>query len=287
MLEQLYAAPPILGLVGLAIAFFIYTVMSRREVPEGNVKKIGDQIHLGAMVFMKREYTYLAAFAGVLLVLILISDLDNDTALSFVVGASSSALAGWLGMYAATKANVRTAIAANTEGAPAALSVAFYGGSIMGLCVASLGLIGLGSLYFYFGGDPKAAHAIHGFGMGGSVVALFSRVGGGIYTKSADVGADLVGKVEAGIPEDDPRNPGVIADNVGDNVGDIAGMGSDIFESYCGSMIACMAIASTMAIAQEEMAGMMFLPLALASVGLLSSVVGILIVRSRSASADS
>ncbi|MGB0222507.1 MAG: sodium-translocating pyrophosphatase, partial [Luminiphilus sp.] len=285
MLEQLYAAPPILGLVGLAIAFFIYTVMSRREVPEGNVKKIGDQIHLGAMVFMKREYTYLAAFAAVLLVLILISDLDNDTALSFVVGASSSALAGWLGMYAATKANVRTAIAANTEGAPAALSVAFYGGSIMGLCVASLGLIGLGSLYFYFGGDPKAAHAIHGFGMGGSVVALFSRVGGGIYTKSADVGADLVGKVEAGIPEDDPRNPGVIADNVGDNVGDIAGMGSDIFESYCGSMIACMAIASTMAIAQEEMAGMMFLPLALASVGLLSSVVGILIVRSRSAAA--
>jgi len=285
MLEQLYAAPPILGLVGLAIAFFIYTVMSRREVPEGNVKKIGDQIHLGAMVFMKREYTYLAAFAAVLLVLILISDLDNDTALSFVVGASSSALAGWLGMYAATKANVRTAIAANTEGAPAALSVAFYGGSIMGLCVASLGLIGLGSLYFYFGGDPKAAHAIHGFGMGGSVVALFSRVGGGIYTKSADVGADLVGKVEAGIPEDDPRNPGVIADNVGDNVGDIAGMGSDIFESYCGSMIARMAIASTMATAQEEMAGMTLLPLALASVGLLSSVVGILIVRSRSAAA--
>ena len=120
----------------------------------------------------------------------------------------------------------------------------------MGLCVASLGLLGLGGLYYYFGGDPHTAHAIHGFGMGGSVVALFSRVGGGIYTKSADVGADLVGKVEAGIPEDDPRNPGVIADNVGDNVGDIAGMGSDIFESYCGSMIACIAIASTMALTE-------------------------------------
>ena len=282
MLEQLYSAPPILGLVGLAIAFFIYTVMSRREVPDGEVQKIGEQIHLGAMVFMKREYTYLLVFAAVLLGLILLSDLGNDTALSFVVGASSSALAGWLGMYAATKANVRTAIAANEEGASSALSVAFYGGSIMGLCVASLGLIGLGSLYFYFGGDPKTAHAIHGFGMGASVVALFSRVGGGIYTKSADVGADLVGKVEAGIPEDDPRNPGVIADNVGDNVGDIAGMGSDIFESYCGSMIACMAIAATMAI--DSQAGLMFLPLALASVGLASSIIGILIVRSRSSS---
>ena len=283
MLEQLYSAPPLLGIVGLAIAFFIYTVMSRREVPEGKVQKIGEQIHLGAMVFMKREYTYLAGFAVVLLGLILVSDLGNDTALSFVVGASSSALAGWLGMYAATKANVRTAIAANTEGAASALSVAFYGGSIMGLCVASLGLIGLGSLYFYFGGDPKTAHAIHGFGMGASVVALFSRVGGGIFTKSADVGADLVGKIEAGIPEDDPRNPGVIADNVGDNVGDIAGMGSDIFESYCGSMIACMAIASTMAI--ESQSGLMFLPLALASVGLLSSVVGILIVKSAASAA--
>jgi K(+)-stimulated pyrophosphate-energized sodium pump len=282
MLEQLYSAPPILGLVGLAIAFFIYTVMSRREIPDGEVQKIGEQIHLGAMVFMKREYTYLFIFAAVLLGLILLSDLGNDTALSFVVGASSSALAGWLGMYAATKANVRTAVAANEEGASSALSVAFYGGSIMGLCVASLGLIGLGSLYFYFGGDPKTAHAIHGFGMGASVVALFSRVGGGIFTKSADVGADLVGKIEAGIPEDDPRNPGVIADNVGDNVGDIAGMGSDIFESYCGSMIACMAIAATMSI--DSQAGLMFLPLALASVGLASSVVGILIVRSRSSS---
>ncbi|MBT6351590.1 MAG: sodium-translocating pyrophosphatase, partial [Halieaceae bacterium] len=174
-------------------------------------------------------------------------------------------------------------------GAAAALNIAFYGGSIMGLCVASLGLIGLGGLYYYFGGDPDTAHAIHGFGMGGSVVALFSRVGGGIFTKSADVGADLVGKIEAGIPEDDPRNPGVIADNVGDNVGDIAGMGSDIFESYCGSMIACIAIASTMAITNEftvdHQSAMMAFPLALASIGLIASVVGILIVRLRSSAA--
>ena len=222
---------------------------------------------------------------AVLIVGILVSPLGTNTAIAFVAGAISSATAGYLGMYAATKANVRTAVAANTEGAASALNIAFYGGSIMGLCVASLGLLGLGGLYYYFGGDPHTAHAIHGFGMGGSVVALFSRVGGGIYTKSADVGADLVGKVEAGIPEDDPRNPGVIADNVGDNVGDIAGMGSDIFESYCGSMIACIAIASTMAITAAEQSAMMAFPLALASIGLLASVAGIVIVRARSSAA--
>jgi K(+)-stimulated pyrophosphate-energized sodium pump len=183
-------------------------------------------------------------------------------------------------MFSATKANVRTAIAAHNHGQAEALSIAFYGGSVMGLLVASLGLVGLGGLYWYFGGDPETVHAIHGFGMGASTVALFSRVGGGIFTKSADVGADLVGKIEAGIPEDDPRNPGVIADLVGDNVGDIAGMGSDIFESYCGAMIACIAIASTMSM--ESRAGMMFLPLALASIGLLASICGIGIVRVRS-----
>ena len=165
---------------------------------------------------------------------------------------------------AATRANVRTTTAAHREGAAAALSVAFYGGSIMGLCVAALGLLGLGLLYAYLGGDPETVHTIHGFGMGASTVALFSRVGGGIYTKSADVGADLVGKVEAGIPEDDPRNPGVIADNVGDNVGDVAGMGSDIFESYCGAMIASITIAAAMA-GHRSQAALMFLPLALAA----------------------
>ena len=277
--------PPILGVVGLAIAFVIYTVMSRASDGEAKERGIAEQIHIGAMVFMHREYKLLLAFAAVLIVGILVSPLGTNTAIAFVAGAVSSATAGYLGMYAATKANVRTAVAANTEGAASALNIAFYGGSIMGLCVASLGLLGLGGLYYYFGGDPHTAHAIHGFGMGGSVVALFSRVGGGIYTKSADVGADLVGKVEAGIPEDDPRNPGVIADNVGDNVGDIAGMGSDIFESYCGSMIACIAIASTMAITAAEQSAMMAFPLALASIGLLASVAGILIVRARSSAA--
>ena len=277
--------PPILGVVGLVIAFVIYTVMSRAPDGEAKERGIAEQIHIGAMVFMHREYKLLLAFAAVLIVGILVSPLGTNTAIAFVAGAVSSATAGYLGMYAATKANVRTAVAANTEGAASALNIAFYGGSIMGLCVASLGLLGLGGLYYYFGGDPHTAHAIHGFGMGGSVVALFSRVGGGIYTKSADVGADLVGKVEAGIPEDDPRNPGVIADNVGDNVGDIAGMGSDIFESYCGSMIACIAIASTMAITAAEQSAMMAFPLALASIGLLASVAGILIVRARSSAA--
>lgn len=274
--------PPILGGAGLLCAFIIYRLVMRFPAGEEAITKIADQIHLGAMVFMRREYTMLAMFAAVVLIVIFVSPLGSNTALAFLAGALSSASAGWLGMIAATRANVRTATAANTKGAAAALTVAFYGGSVMGLCVASLGLIGLGSLYLYFGGDPHTAHAIHGFGMGGSVVALFSRVGGGIFTKSADVGADLVGKLEAGIPEDDPRNPGVIADNVGDNVGDVAGMGSDIFESYCGSMIASIAIAATMT--GETQSAMMFLPLALASIGLLASIVGIIVVRVRSGS---
>ncbi|MGB0765280.1 MAG: sodium-translocating pyrophosphatase, partial [Luminiphilus sp.] len=276
---------PGLGFAGLLVAFVIYHVMSRHDFGADNVKRISDQIHLGAMVFMHREYKMLAVFASVLVLGIFLSPLGQDTAIAFVVGALSSATAGYLGMYAATRANVRTAVAANNHGSAAALNIAFYGGSIMGLCVASLGLIGLGGLFYFFGTDAESAHSIHGFGMGASVVALFSRVGGGIYTKSADVGADLVGKVEAGIPEDDPRNPGVIADNVGDNVGDIAGMGSDIFESYCGSMIACIAIASTMALSAEQQGAMMAFPLALATIGLLASVAGILIVRARSAAA--
>lgn len=278
--------PPLLGLLGLLCAFLIYRLVLRYPEGEEKIKKIADQIHLGAMVFMKREYSMLAIFSVVLLVLIYFSDLGANTAIAFLVGALSSATAGWLGMFAATKANVRTATAANTKGAAAALSVAFFGGSIMGLCVASLGLVGLGTLYYFFGGDPHTAHTIHGFGMGASTVALFSRVGGGIFTKSADVGADLVGKVEAGIPEDDPRNPGVIADNVGDNVGDVAGMGSDIFESYCGAMIASIAIAATMANHPAQNA-LMFLPLALATIGLVASVLGIVIVRIRSSAEPS
>ena len=288
--QSLQMLPPAFGVLGLLAAFVIYGMVKRYPEGQGKVKEIGDAIHLGAMVFMRREYTMLLMFASILVVALYFA-LNAQTAIAFVVGAGSSALAGWIGMYAATKANVRTTIAAHDFGAPQALSVAFFGGSIMGLCVASLGLLGLGALYYFFGGDPESAHNIHGFGMGASSVALFSRVGGGIYTKSADVGADLVGKVEAGIPEDDPRNPGVISDNVGDNVGDVAGMGSDIFESYCGSMIASIAIASTIGIAAlagltpgiteeaDSRAALMGLPLLLASAGLICSLVGIVLVR--------
>ncbi|MBF2754413.1 MAG: sodium-translocating pyrophosphatase [Gammaproteobacteria bacterium AqS3] len=275
---------PALGVAGLAFAYLLYFVITRRSEGEGEIKAIGDEIHLGAMVFMRREYLMLLLFSSVVLVLIFFG-LGTNTAIAFVVGASCSALAGYFGMFSATRANVRTAVAARDEGAAGALSIAFYGGSIMGLCVASLGLIGLGALYLMFGSNPEHAEAIHGFGVGASSVALFSRVGGGIFTKSADIGADLVGKVEAGIPEDDPRNPGVIADNVGDNVGDVAGMGSDIFESYCGSIIATMAIAATLAIGMAEKTNSMLLPLALAAIGLIASVLGILIVRLRAGSA--
>jgi K(+)-stimulated pyrophosphate-energized sodium pump len=271
--------PPILGVVGMFAAALVYMLVMKYPDGEDKVKKIGDQIHAGALAFMKTEYKYLIIFIVVIVILAWLA-LGPYTAISIIMGAICSSVAGFIGMYAATKANVRTATAAKKDGPAAALSVSFYGGSIMGLCVASLGLIGLGSLYYFYvpaGIDP---HKLEGFAMGASIVALFSRVGGGIFTKSADVGADLVGKVEAGIPEDDPRNPGVIADNVGDNVGDVAGMGSDIFESYCGSMIASIAIAYTLG--NEDM---MMLPLALASTGLIASIIGIFIVKLQSAKA--
>lgn len=283
------AVPVLLGILGLVSAFLIYHKVKASPAGTGKVVEIGDQIHLGAMVFMRAEYSRLAIFCLICIIALGLSDLGWQTALAFFIGAIASASAGFIGMYAATKANVRTAIAARDQGAPEALTIAFFGGSIMGLTVAAMGLLGLGFLYLMFGGDPETAHTIHGFGMGASSVALFSRVGGGIFTKSADVGADLVGKVEAGIPEDDPRNPGVIADNVGDNVGDVAGMGSDIFESYCGAMIAGIAIASTMTMMTiNELGGgnqqtLMFMPLALSSLGILCSVAGILTVKAFSA----
>ncbi len=278
--------PLILGGAGLLIAILIFAMLSKMSSGSGKVKEIADDIHNGAMVFMKREYTILISFVALLFVGLYAGFGSWHTPVAFLVGAFCSGVAGYFGMFSATKANVRTTVAANEKGSAAALSVAFYGGSIMGLTVASMGLLGLGALYYVFGSDPTHVHAIHGFGMGASTVALFSRVGGGIFTKSADVGADLVGKIEAGIPEDDPRNPGVIADNVGDNVGDVAGMGSDIFESYCGSMIACIAIASAMTVATVatlsgtgSKSDLMFLPLALASVGLICSILGIFIVK--------
>jgi K(+)-stimulated pyrophosphate-energized sodium pump len=271
--------PPALGILGMVMAFVVYKLVMKYPDGEDKVKKIGDQIHAGALAFMKTEYKYLSIFIAVIVLLAWYA-LGPYTAISIVVGAICSSVAGFIGMYAATKANVRTATAAQKDGPAAALSVSFYGGSIMGLCVASLGLIGLGGLYYFYIPAEIDPHKLEGFAMGASVVALFSRVGGGIFTKSADVGADLVGKIEAGIPEDDPRNPGVIADNVGDNVGDVAGMGSDIFESYCGSMIASIAIAYTLG--NQDM---MLLPLVLAATGLIASIIGIFIVKLQSAKA--
>ncbi len=273
----------ILGLLGLLSAYLVYLKVKSSSEGEGRVKEIGDEIHLGAMVFMSAEYKRLAIFCLVCLVALHFS-LGWQTAISFLLGALCSGTAGFIGMYSATKANVRTAVAAKEKGASEALNIAFFGGSIMGLTVAAMGLFGIGILFHYFAGDMKTVHAIEGFAMGASSVALFSRVGGGIFTKSADVGADLVGKVEAGIPEDDPRNPGVIADNVGDNVGDVAGMGSDIFESYCGSMIACIALAASMSSATINSLGgnqylLQFMPLALASLGIICSLLGILTVK--------
>ena len=270
---------PALGLLGMAMAYVVYILVMKYPDGEERVKKIGDQIHTGALTFMKTEYKYLFIFMTVIVGLAWFA-LGPFTAIAVIVGALCSSIAGFIGMYAATKANVRTATAAQKNGPAAALTVSFYGGSIMGLCVASLGLIGLGGLYYFYIPAEIDPHKLEGFAMGASVVALFSRVGGGIFTKSADVGADLVGKIEAGIPEDDPRNPGVIADNVGDNVGDVAGMGSDIFESYCGSMIASIAIAYTLG--NKDM---MMLPLALASTGLIASIIGIFIVKLQSAKA--
>ena len=275
--------PITVGAFGMIAALLIYVNIIKSPAGEGRVKEISDEIHLGAMVFMASEYKRLAIFC-LICIIALYASLGADTAISFTLGALCSGVAGYIGMYSATKANVRTAVAANTKGAAAALNVAFFGGSIMGLTVASMGLLGIGTLYFYMGGTAHGIEAIEGFAMGGSSVALFSRVGGGIFTKSADVGADLVGKVEAGIPEDDPRNPAVIADNVGDNVGDVAGMGSDIFESYCGAMIASIALAASMSLENIARLGgnqevLQFMPLALASLGLLCSLAGIFAVK--------
>ena len=274
-----------LGIFGLICAVLVFLKVKSEPAGEGKVVEIGNEIHLGAMVFMKSEYSRLAIFCVICIVAIASSELGMNTAMAFLLGAICSGTAGYFGMYTATHANVRTAVAANDKGAAKALQIAFFGGSIMGLTVAAMGLFGVGLLYYFFAGDAHTIHAIEGFAMGGSSVALFSRVGGGIFTKSADVGADLVGKIEAGIPEDDPRNPGVIADNVGDNVGDVAGMGSDIFESYCGAMIATIALAATMgAVAVAELTStgrdtLTFMPLALSSLGLICSMIGIYSVK--------
>ena len=273
---------PLFGLFGLAIAWKVYEYVD--DQPEGNEKmvEIAESIHEGAMVFLSREYRILAYFVGAVFLLLTIFIGQQQgmwvgfwTGVSYILGAVCSMAAGFFGMNAATTSNVRTAQAANDSGQAKALDVAFNGGAVMGLCVASLGLLGVGGLFLMFGRGDNAS-VISGFAMGASSIALFARVGGGIYTKIADVGSDLVGKVEAGIPEDDPRNPGVIADNVGDCVGDTAGLGADIFESYVGSMIATIAIATTMGAQKMEY---MALPIIIAMAGLVSSIVGIRSIR--------
>ena len=236
-------AIPIFGLIGFALAYQMYVGIQALPAGNARMQEISDAIREGSITYLRKQAQYLSPFIAVAFCLIYWG-LSFPTALAFVFGAGSSLLAGYLGMKSATISNVRTAQAASENKPGQALMTAFNGGAVMGLAVAALGLIGVGVLFMIFG-TPSHYEPMIGFAMGASSVALFARVGGGIYTKAADVGSDLVGKVEAGIPEDDPRNPGVIADNVGDNVGDVAGMGADIFESYVTCLIGCLALAAT------------------------------------------
>jgi K(+)-stimulated pyrophosphate-energized sodium pump len=266
------------GLVGLVIAFVLYQQVNKVKIDNEVVADITDEIQKGAMAFLFAEYKVLSIFVVVVgAVLAWLNDLD--TAIAFFAGAIASVLAGFSGMRAATSANGRTAMAAKNDGQAGALAVSYNGGAVMGLSVGGLGLLGISLIAFWLSAgeatnetmNPVSAAA--GFGMGASSIALFARVGGGIYTKAADVGADLVGKVEAGIPEDDPRNPGVIADNVGDNVGDVAGMGADIFESFVGSIIAAMIIANDFAVGTAE--DYVLLPILLGFIGYTASIIGV------------
>ncbi|MCP4631604.1 MAG: sodium-translocating pyrophosphatase [candidate division Zixibacteria bacterium] len=267
----------LLGVIGLLFALWLFFSIKRNPTGNEVMTDISETIYKGAMVFLKKEYSILIFFViavGVLLTVFI----GTWSGISFFVGAICSMIAGYFGMTAATKANVRTCQAAKEKGQASALQIAFSGGAVMGMSVASLGLIGVGLLFWYLMNQGNL-QAITGFSMGASSIALFARVGGGIYTKSADVGADLVGKVEAGIPEDDPRNPAVIADNVGDNVGDVAGMGADLFESYVGSIIATLVLGSAMAMKDASLSGYMLYPLMIPTAGIVASMLGILSVR--------
>ena len=273
------------GLVGLVIAFVLYMRVNSVKIDNEVVADITNEIQDGAMAFLKAEYRILGIFVAAVGVLLFVLN-DAQTTIAFFAGALASVAAGFSGMRAATSANGRTAMAAKSGGQPAALAVSYNGGAVMGLSVGGLGLLGISLIAWWLGagdvassGDEAAASGLNviqaaaGFGMGASSIALFARVGGGIYTKAADVGADLVGKVEAGIPEDDPRNPGVIADNVGDNVGDVAGMGADIFESFVGSIIAAMIIANEFT--GDNAADYVLLPILLGFIGYAASIIGV------------
>jgi K(+)-stimulated pyrophosphate-energized sodium pump len=270
------------GLLGLLVAWGIYAYLKKQPAGNDLMRDLAEQIQTGAMAFLRREYSVLVPFIVVVAVLLGLA-VGWRTGAAYVGGAICSILAGFFGMSAATKANVRTSEAARSRGQGPALRIAFFGGGVMGLSVASLGLLGIGLVFLWVGRMAATEEAfrafaeiISGFAMGASSIALFARVGGGIYTKAADVGADLVGKVEAGIPEDDPRNPATIADNVGDNVGDVAGMGADIFESYVGAVIATIAIAATSSvILPEQRMAAISLPILLIIVGLVASLIGV------------
>lgn len=261
---------PVVSVLALLFAGYLAVKVAKQEEGTEKMKEIASAISEGARAFLTAEYKILIVFVMVLFLLIVFGIGNWVTAICFVVGALFSTLAGYFGMNVATKANVRTANAARESGMNKALSIAFSGGAVMGMCVAGLGALGVSVVYIL----TKDVDVLSGFSLGASSIALFARVGGGIYTKAADVGADLVGKVEAGIPEDDPRNPAVIADNVGDNVGDVAGMGADLFESYVGSLVSAL----TLGVAVSAISGVVF-PLAIAGCGLVASIIGTFFVK--------
>ncbi|KXO15772.1 sodium-translocating pyrophosphatase [Peptoniphilus sp. GNH] len=269
IVENILYVAPIVGVIALLFALFKSSFVAKHDAGNERMKEISSYIHDGAMAFLSREYKALLIFVIVLFVILTLG-INLKTAICFIFGSLFSAIAGYIGMQVATKANVRTAQAAKTHGLGRALDVAFSGGAVMGMCVVGLGIIGISIAYWIF----KDVNIITGFSLGASSIALFSRVGGGIYTKAADVGADLVGKVESNIPEDDPRNPAVIADNVGDNVGDVAGMGADLFESYVGALLSVI----TLGVAAHEAIGVAY-GLGIAAVGILASIIAAFFVK--------
>ena len=269
-MKELLFLVPVVGLAGLLFAIFLKSYVIKQDPGTDRMREIADAIAEGARAFLASEYRILVIFVAVLFVVIGVGTRNWVTAVCFLTGSLFSTAAGYLGMSAAIRANCRTANAARTQGMKRALALAFSGGSVMGMAVVGLGLLGIGTLYII----TSDVSVLSGFSLGASSIALFARVGGGIYTKAADVGADLVGKVEAGIPEDDPRNPAVIADNVGDNVGDVAGMGADLFESYVGSLISAL----TLGIVFYQEAGVLF-PLLLSAAGIIASMIGSALVK--------
>ena len=286
-MENLIYLAPIAGIIAVIFAGIKAAMINKSDAGNEKMKEISGAIAEGAKAFLFSEYKILIVFVAILFV-VLGFGIDWLTAVCFIVGAVLSTLAGYVGMNVATKANVRTANAAKESGMNKALSIAFSGGAVMGLCVVGFGILGLSVILVIImnttGFTEEAVSVLTGFSLGASSIALFARVGGGIYTKAADVGADLVGKVEAGIPEDDPRNPAVIADNVGDNVGDVAGMGADLFESYVGSIISAITLgiaASTSYIGAAGTIGAAFYPLVLSAVGIIASIIGIFFVRGK------